>query len=136
MKTDRIGRLCVACALCATTWYAAGCATPGFSSEFGRVAAVIAQKVADEGILEKFTSNMDGHVQDPGLESYFTVTTAAGVRMRGFNGNIDLMTSGTATNLPSGVRESLIEQLDGPISDEQRENILAILGWNRRQVDP
>lgn len=110
-----------------------GCKLPGSRLEMALADAAdqLGKKVADEGVLEKFLLDADGHVQDPGLESYVQVTMAAGVRAKGINGNIVARASGDSTRLPAGMRETLVKQLDGPLSDEQRAAILQILGWNR-----
>ncbi len=116
-------------ALVATTF---GCNLPtGLPKEFAQVADTMAGLVRDQGVLDKFTSNIDGNIQNPGLETYVSIRTTAGVRIVGVNGEVDLAVDGTGTQLPRGVRESLIVMLGQPISDEQRKSILAILGWNR-----
>ena len=103
-------------------------------SAVGELGKVVAAKIADEGTLQSFTSNLDGHVQDPGIESYVEIRAAAGVRAVGANGNITAAAHGDSTRLPAGMRDALIEQLKQPISDEQRAAILEILGWNRTQT--
>lgn len=109
-----------------------GCVTPyAMPKEFAAVATAMVEQVKDQGVLDKFASQLDANVQNPGLETYIKVDTATGVRLVGVNGEVDLATSGTGTQLPKGVRESLIGQLGGPLSDAQREAVLTILGWNR-----
>ena len=131
MMTQRFGAV-IKGVLCVALAWIGGCQAPkGFPEEAGRAAQVMAEMVRDQGVMDKFTSNLDANVQDPGLESYVKVTTAAGVRLVGVNGEIDLLTQGTGTQLPQGVRDSLVQQLDAPISDEQRQYILGVLGWNR-----
>lgn len=117
--------------LCA--WSACGCQLPGSKLEaaLAQSAETLAKKIQDEGVLQAWMLDADGHVQDPGLESYVSATFAAGVRAKGVNGNIVARGNGDSTRLPAGVRESLIKQLDGPISDLQREAIMIMLGWNR-----
>lgn len=109
-----------------------GCVTPyAMPREFAAVATAMVEQVKDQGVLDKFSSALDANVQNPGLETYIKVTTATGVRLVGVNGEVDLMTAGTGTQLPAGLRQSLIDQLDGPLSDSQRSAILTVLGWNR-----
>ncbi len=125
-------KACIAVFLgCVTLWHT-GCSLPtGFSKEFSQVAMNTAAMMKDQGVMDQFTSNIRGHVNDAGIESYVTVTTAAGTRLVGMDGDIMLNTSGTGTQLPHGAREALIAQLGQPISDAQRDSILTLLGWNR-----
>jgi hypothetical protein len=104
-------------------------------AEFYGVVDKIAVMVEDQGVLDEFVSDVDGHVQNPGIATYVTVTVEGGVRLVGVNGNVVLETFGTGSQLPSGVRAELIKQLSGPLSDERRAAILAILGWNRVPSD-
>lgn len=107
-----------------------GCQLPSaFPKELAQATQMIVQKVSDEGTLEKWASNVEGNVFNPGVEAY--VCVSSGVRLAGVQGEIDLTAGGDSTRLPAGVREALIAQLGMPISDEQRAGILAILGWNR-----
>jgi len=108
-----------------------GCGLPsGFPKELSQVTQMIVQKVSDEGTLEKWASNIEGNVFNPGVEAY--VCVSSGVRLAGVHGEIDLSAGGDSTRLPAGVREALIAQLNGPLSDAQRAAILSILGWNRQ----
>ena len=114
-----------------------GCNLPtGLPKEFAQVADVMAGLVRDQGVLDNFTSNIDGNIQNPGLETYVSIRTTAGVRIVGVNGEVDLGVEGTGTQLPRGVRDSLITMLGQPIGDEQRAAILEILGWNRTGTVP
>ena len=105
-----------------------------FPRELTQIAQGMAEMVRDQGVLDEFKSNVDGNVQDPGLETAIAVIFKSHVRLIGVNGEIDLATEGTGTKLPAGVREELLRQLAGPISDEQRQAILTLLGWNRAQT--
>jgi hypothetical protein len=82
-------------------------------------------------VLREWATSVDGHVIDPGLETFARVELTTGIRMAGVTGSVNATANGDATRLPAGMRESLINQLDGPISDAQRTAILTILGWNR-----
>lgn len=117
---------------CVTVWHC-GCKAlgNGLPNELSQVVTDASKMVADQGVLDNFKTNVDGHVQDPGVESYVSITCAAGRRLKGVNGNVNFDTQGGATHLPADVRAALIAQLDGPISDEQRQGILTTLGWNR-----
>ena len=129
MRTHRIDMVVAAMLL---GLLATGCALPtALPADFSQVAQGMTKMVVDQGILSEFQSGIDGNIQNPGLESYTRITLAAGVRLVGVNGEVDLNTAGLGTQKPAGMRETLIEQLDKPISDEQRTAILAILGWNR-----
>lgn len=109
-----------------------GCTMPGaMPGDFAAVVQSMVRHVEDQGVLDDFKSALDAHVQDPGMESYLEFRLTAGVALVGVNGEVDLSTHGTGTQLPKGVREGLIEQLAGPISDDQRAAILDVLGWNR-----
>jgi len=121
---------------CVTLWHTVGCLPSAMPKEFAQVAEQMVSQVRDQGVLDDFKSNLDANVQNPGLESYVKIVTAMGIRLVGVNGEVDLATRGAGTKLPRGLRESLISQLDGPISDEQRNGILQILGWNRQQEGP
>lgn len=114
----------------------AGCRSPnGLPKEYAAGLAMVTQKIADQGVLNDWASDATANLHDPGMESYVRVETAVGVRIAGMDGRFDLGTQGGGTQLPPGVRESLIQQLDGPISDQQRAAILSILGWNRTQAE-
>lgn len=112
-----------------------GCAglLPGQRLEqaLGQAAEALGQKIVDEGVLKDWLIDADGHVQDPGLATGVCVDIRTYVRAIGVNGNLVSKASGDSTRLPAGLRDELIKQLSGPISDEQRAGILAILGWNR-----
>ncbi len=115
-----------------------GCVTApqAMPREFGQVVETLAQKMLDETVMDDFLARLDGHLQNPGLELFINNRLSIGGRFVGTNGNLVVDTSGTGTMLPAGVREALIQQLDGPLSDEQRAVILAILGWNRVTPEP
>ena len=121
------------------TFFGIGCVPSSLPAampaEFYGVVDKIAVMVEEQGVLDEFVSDIDGHVQDPGLETYVQVTVAGGVRLVGVNGNVVLEAFGTGTQLPSGVRAELIKQLSGPLSDEHRTALLEILGWNRVPSD-
>ncbi len=117
--------------------FATGCNLPtGLPKEFAEVADAMTAMVTDQGVLNQFTSGIDGHIQNPGLETYLSVRTTAGVRIVGVNGEVDLQAEGGGTQLPKGAREALIAQLSGTLSDDQRAAILTILGWNRANPQP
>lgn len=127
-------RWMIGAVLCGALWCSGGCkGLPGGRLEqaMAESAETLNKKIQDEGVLKDFMLDADGHVQDPGLESYVQVTMAAGVHMKGVNGNIVARGHGDSTRLPSGMREVLIKQLEGPLSPEARAAILEILGWNR-----
>lgn len=117
-----------------------GCASPrlgnALPAEYAGGLTMVTEKIADQGMLDKWLANATSNIQDPGLESYVQVTTAAGVRIVGMNGRFDMNAGGDSTRLPPGVRAELIDQLGMPISDDQREAILRLLGWNREQESP
>ncbi len=112
--------------------FVSGCGAPmGFPKELGDAVQVITEMVRDQGLLDQFTSSIDGHVNDPGIEVFVDITVASGVRMIGVDGNVSLDASGIGTQLPTEVRSHLIRKLDEPnLSDEQRAAILDLLGWN------
>lgn len=101
----------------------------GFPSEMGQAANVLAEMVRDQGVMDKFLGQLEGNIYDPGIETY--VKVSSGIHLVGTQGSIDLTTEGTGTQLPTGVKQALIDQLSGPLSDDQRVAILTILGWNR-----
>ena len=75
-----------------------GCNLPtGLPKEFAQVADKLVSMVEDQGGLDDFTSNIDGHIQNPGLETYVAVKTTLGVRIVGVNGEVDLQAAGTGT---------------------------------------
>ena len=92
-------------------------------------ASGLVRMVEDQCVLKDFSGNIDGNVFNPGVVSESCFSTK--IRLTGVQGSVDLSGRGTGTKLPAGLREALVGQLDGPISDAQRESILTILGWNR-----
>ena len=115
-----------------------GCGLPkGINTipeQLGKALEGLTSMVKDQGVLENFTTDAEGNFVNPGVETYAGVIIVSGVRLQGVSGQIAAKGSGTGTMLPPELRASLIRQLDGPISDEQRAAILEILGWNREQV--
>lgn len=113
-----------------------GCRSPNaLPREYAAGLMMVTAKVADQGVLDDWTSDAMANLQNPGLETYVTTTVAAGVRIVGMNGRFDLGAGGDGTQLPPGMREELMDQLGQPISDAQREAILTILGWNRTTTE-
>jgi len=104
-----------------------------FPRELGVAADAMVNMVRDQGVLDDFTQELAGNVQDPGLETYGQFTVTSGVRIVGVNGQVDLRSRGSGTQLPAGLRTALLEMLEAPISDEQRAAILTIFGWNRQE---
>lgn len=111
-----------------------GCQLPGSALEKALADAgqQLSKKIADEGILEKFMVDADGHVQDPGLETAVTIKIGASVRAIGINGNIIARGSGTASKISVEFRDELIRELSEPnLPIERRNAIMVILEWNR-----
>lgn len=112
-----------------------GCSSmlPGARLEqaLGQAAEKLSEKIADEGVLNDWLIDADGHVQDPGLATGVCVDIRTYVRAIGINGNLTSKASGDSTRLPAGLRDELIKQLSLPLTQEQRDGILQILGWNR-----
>jgi hypothetical protein len=111
-----------------------GCSLTGGNKIMDAMAAsaeTLNKKIQDEGVLKEWMVGASGHVQNPGVESYVEVRMTGGVRAIGVDGNVEARGSGDATRLPAGVRDELIKELGGPISDARRDAIMVILGWNR-----
>lgn len=112
-----------------------GCAPSLSTSDFQPILEGAVEIIRDQGVLDEFTQNANGSFINPGLEAFMVLEARSGVRLVGAEGELAIMTSGTGTQLPAGLRESLIEQLSQPIGDAQRTAILEILGWNRTPDD-
>lgn len=113
----------------------AGCAATALPAGYGDALAMIVEKVADQGMLERWSSDAAAHVINPGVETSISITTSATVRLVGMDGQIELDTGGGGTKLAPGLREALIAQLDGPLSDEQRAAIIRML-WGAGGTSP
>lgn len=112
-----------------------GCAPQLSTREFAPIIKQMAEMINEQGVLDQFTSSAEGSFINPGLEAYMVLEAKGGVRLQGAEGELMLATSGTGTQLPSGLKQSLIDQLSQPIGDDQRNAILQILGWNRTPAD-
>lgn len=111
----------------------AGCSgLMGFPTEFQQVSKMVVDKVADQGVLEKWASNMNAHVNDPGIEAGVVIRIASYARIIGTDGDIMLNTGGGGTQLAPGERDALISMLSWPgMSDIERMAIMRRLGWHR-----
>ncbi len=103
----------------------------GFANSLDGIGGVLVETIADQGVLDKFLASIIGNLQNPGMKLFESTERSWGIRSIGVAGRVDGSMSGTGTQLPKGLRDALVDQLDAPISDEQRATILAILGWNR-----
>ncbi len=135
MKAQRFGRILVALLLGVSIWHTGGCAATnaafGSMEQMAKFAETAAQQIADQGVLDKYQVDADGQFVNPGVKVSTALKVESDVRLIGVSGQISAAVHGTGTQLPAGLRQSLIEQLAMPISDEQRNHILEILGWNR-----
>lgn len=98
----------------------------------GNVAQILADKIQEEGVLDKWLANVDGHLQDPGVESYVSITIAGGVHAKGVNGNVTAQGGGDSTKLPTGTLGTLIDLIKDPRTPEaERQKYIELLLWNR-----
>lgn len=84
----------------------AGCQTAPapaqwFGSETGAAVKAVVDKFAEQGTIDRLVANVDGHVQNPGMEGYVNVRTSVGVRVVGANGNVDINTTGSGPMDPN-----------------------------------
>lgn len=108
----------------------------GFPQEMTDALKVATEKVAEQGVLDKFTTNLRGHVKDPGIESYALVRVSGGVRIVGTDGDMIMETSGVGTMLPPGTLARIKETLQDPnIPQEVKDKMWNLLIWNRVQVE-
>ena len=114
---------------CQANPFTGGSEISGLPGEYGKIAMVLANIVKDQGVLKDFDGSGRIDIMDPGFAFY--TKTEFGGRIVGTNADLELNMDGTGTTLPAGVRDALITQLNGPLSDAQRNAILEILGWNR-----
>lgn len=111
-----------------------GCVTKsitGMTDPMGNIANTLASKIADEGVLKDWMASANANFNNPKAVAFVRVEVASGIGMEGVDGSIAGEGSGDSTRLPAGLREQLIAQLNGPLSDQQRAAILTMLGWNR-----
>lgn len=108
-----------------------GCLAPaGFPRELGQVVEKMTEMVAEQGVLDNFTSQIEGDIFNPGLESYMII--GAGVRLRGVQGSVDVGTEGTGTQLPAGALEQMWSTLQDPnVPQAAKDKIWEAINWNR-----
>ena len=108
----------------------------GFPAEMTAALTVATEKIAEQGVLDKFTTNLRGHVKDPGIESYALVRVSGGVRIVGTDGDMIMETSGVGTMLPPETLLRIKETLQDPnIPQEVKDQMWQMLIWNRLQVE-
>ena len=103
----------------------------GMTDPMGKLADTLANKISDEGVLKEWMAQAGANFNNPKAVAFVRVEVASGIGMEGVDGSIEAKGGGDSTRLPAGVRDELIQQLNGPLSDAQRAAILEILGWNR-----
>ena len=126
----------VACVMvgCNNNPFTGGNGIGGLPKEYQNMALVLSELVRDQGILKDFDGAGRVDVMDPGGALY--TKTEVGFRIVGTNADLELNVDGTGTRMPAGMRDALLQQLAGPISDAQRDAILTILGYNRQPGNP
>lgn len=102
-----------------------GCSA--FPADQGKIIQVMLEHVTDQGILEKWSANVDGDVWEPGMSGQVCITTS--VFMKGVRGHVDLGTQGGVTGLALGLREELLRQFADPRTPQDvRDKIIVLLG--------
>lgn len=129
MKLTLIGRIEALMLLAFTVCLGTGCAAFKGMEAIGTMGDRIGEMIVDQGVLDQFATRMEGNFFNPGMETYVCIST--GLRLVGAHGEIDASAHGTGTQLPTGIRKALIEQLNAARSPDEREALLTILGWNR-----
>lgn len=88
--------LAVALALPTSCTALVGCNTvpTAMPREFATAAEQIATGITDQGILQKYTANLQGQVIEPGMETYAGVLYLAGAKLKGFSGQVGLAGEG------------------------------------------
>lgn len=121
---------------------AGGCLLSGCSSmsksltnmtdPIGNVSQVLAEKIADQGMLDQWKASADAHMNNPRAVAGVSVEVKTFYGLEGIDGDVGGAGGGDSTRLPDGVREALLKELDNPATTpERREAILTLLGWNR-----
>lgn len=107
MRT-RIALLCMVVAVCS------GCTgLSAFPSDNQRWADAIVAGVMDQNVLETMASELEGHVNDPGLETEIGVFTRVTTRLVGTDGEVELHATGQGSGegASQDYRDALIKFL-------------------------
>lgn len=75
------------------------------------VSKLLAQKLSDEGLLERWLASINGNIDDPTLVIRTGLILETTIGMDGVNARIDMEGGGDSTRLPSGFRNQLFESL-------------------------
>ena len=101
--------LCMAVVVCVS-----GCTgLQAFPADNQRWADAIVAGIMDQNVLETMASELEGHVNDPGLETEIGVFTRVTTRLVGTDGEVELHATGQGNEQgPSGdYRDALIKFL-------------------------
>lgn len=104
----------------------------GMMDPMGNLTQVLADKIQSEGMLDKWLLNADAHFNNPRVVAgiVFEVKTIVGVE--GTSGNVIAEGAGDSVRLDPAVVDALVEEMKNPnTSNERRNAIMMILGWNR-----
>jgi len=106
-------------------------------AEYSNAVNELIAMMKDQGVLDEFMANARAHGINPGVKVAMGEEKWIKVGLDGVDADVEARIEGTGTQLPSGVRQVLIDQiakLEGrtdPEAEALRAKILDILGWNR-----
>lgn len=118
---------------------AAQATTSPLPAETSGLVRELTQLMKDQGVLDKWLAHCRAHGINPGLKIEQSITHSTKIGLDGFDAQIELQADGTGTQLPTGVREQLIDVLKqvadrtDPESLALRKAILEMLAWNREE---
>jgi len=98
----------------------------------GNLTQVLADKVADQGMLDKWNASADAHLNNPRAVAGVAVEVKTFYGLEGIDGDVGGQGGGDSTRLPDGVRAALLKEMDDPATTpERREELMVLMGWNR-----
>lgn len=118
--------------------FGSGCAwssgLDGMAKAFGDVARAGVDKMVEQGVLDQFSTNFRGHINNPKAVVFTSVTFKTGIGFDGLDADVNLDQSGTGSQLPPDALPMMLDMLSQPnLSDAQRDKIFGMLNWNREE---
>lgn len=107
-----------------------------FPQELGLAANALVVSMTDQAAWDEMLGKVDGHVSDPGVETYIEIRASCGVRLRGVDGSVAIAGTGHGTGpMTDQARAVFLEQYESATSKAQRDYWLKLLGKTEAEPD-